>query len=89
MDRDQILRLIEKEEGNKLKFKEIFNDTVLKTISAFVNTYSGLIIVGVDKKREIVGMNVNLSDMMDLFRTFIGHRSEQLVKISKMRCKNG
>jgi predicted HTH transcriptional regulator len=39
MDRDEILRLLEKEEGNKLEFKEIFNDSVLKTISAFANTY--------------------------------------------------
>ena len=46
MDRGEILRLLEKEEGNKLEFKEIFNDSVLKTISAFANTYGGLIIVG-------------------------------------------
>ena len=34
MDRDEILELLEKEEGNKLEFKEMFNDSVLKTISA-------------------------------------------------------
>ena len=59
MDRDEILRLLEKEEGNKLEFKEIFNDSVLKTISAFANTYGGLIIVGVNNKREVAGIDVD------------------------------
>lgn len=59
MDRDEILRLLEKEEGNKLEFKEIFNDSVLKTISSFANTYGGLIIVGVNNKREVAGIDVD------------------------------
>jgi len=59
MDRDEILKLLKKEEGNKLEFKEIFNDSVLKTISAFANTYGGLTIVGVNNKREVVGIYVD------------------------------
>ncbi|WP_051920360.1 AlbA family DNA-binding domain-containing protein [Thermodesulfobacterium hydrogeniphilum] len=59
MDRNEILKLLEKEEGNKLEFKERFNDSILKTISAFANTHGGLIIVGVNNKKEIVGIDTN------------------------------
>ena len=59
MDKDELLKLLRKEEGNKLEFKERFNDSVLESISALANTYGGLIIVGVNKKREIVGVNVD------------------------------
>lgn len=59
MDRNEILKLLEKEESHKLEFKERFNDGVLKTISAFANAYGGLIVVGVNKKREIVGIDTD------------------------------
>jgi len=59
MDGNEILKLLEKEESNKLEFKERFNDSVLKTIAAFANTYGGLIIIGVNNKREVVGIDVD------------------------------
>ena len=40
------LKLLENEEDNKLEFKERFNDSVLKIVSAFANTHRGLIIIG-------------------------------------------
>jgi ATP-dependent DNA helicase RecG len=59
MDKRELLRLLESGESNRLEFKERFNDSVLKTVSAFANTYGGLIIVGVNNKREIVGINMD------------------------------
>ena len=59
MDKNEILKLLDREEGNRLEFKERFTDSVLKTIAAFANTYGGLIIVGVNNKREIVGIDVD------------------------------
>lgn len=59
MWKDEILKLIEKEEGNKLEFKERFNDGVLKTISAFANTLGGLVVIGVNNKREITGIDID------------------------------
>ena len=59
MDRDKIINVLEKEESNKLEFKERFSNSVLKTISAFANTYGGLIIVGVNNRREVVGIDAD------------------------------
>jgi len=62
MDKKAILRLITKEEGNELEFKVQFNDSVLKTISAFANTIGGLILIGVNNKKEVVGIDLNDKD---------------------------
>jgi len=59
MDRDKILRVLEKEESSKLEFKERFSDSALRTISAFANTHGGLIVVGMNNKREVVGIDAN------------------------------
>ena len=59
MDRDKIINVLEKEESNKLEFKERFSNSVLKTISAFANTYGGLIIVGVNNRREVAGIDAD------------------------------
>ena len=59
MDKNEILKLLDREEGNRLEFKERFTDSVLKTIAAFANTYGGLIIVGVNDKKEIVGIDTD------------------------------
>jgi len=59
MDTSDFLKLLEEEESNKLEFKEAFSDSVLKTISAFANTYGGVIIVGVNDRREIKGIEIN------------------------------
>ena len=52
MDRDTVISVLKEEESNKLEFKERFSNSVLKTISAFANTYGGLIIVGVNNNTE-------------------------------------
>jgi len=59
MDRDKIINVLEKEESYKLEFKERFSNSVLKTISAFANTYGSLIIVGVNNRREVVGIDAD------------------------------
>ena len=59
MDRDTVISVLKEEESNKLEFKERFSNSVLKTISAFANTYGGLIIVGVNNRREVVGIDAD------------------------------
>lgn len=58
MDKKEISNLLGSEEGSKLEFKENFNENVLKTISAFANTYGGKIILGVSDRGEIKGIKI-------------------------------
>ena len=53
-----ILELIEKGESKTAEFKETLpgGDTIAKTVIAFSNTAGGKIIIGVDDKRQIVGI---------------------------------
>jgi len=71
MDRSEILKLLEKVEGDRLEFKETFNDGVLKTISAFANTYGGLMVVGVNNKREVVGIDVDDENYQKIINTVV------------------
>lgn len=53
------LKLGKSGESNKLEFKEVFNESIFKTISAFANSYGGVIIVGVGDKGEINGIEID------------------------------
>jgi len=66
MDKQEILELVKSEEGNRLEFKEKINDGVLKTISAFANTYGGKVIVGINNKREIKGIKTDDKTCQDI-----------------------
>ena len=66
MDKQEILELVKSEESNRLEFKEKINDGVLKTISAFANTYGGKVIVGINNKREIKGIKTDDKTCQDI-----------------------
>ncbi|MTI65532.1 MAG: ATP-dependent DNA helicase [Firmicutes bacterium] len=57
-----ILEEIDKGESKKLEFKEILpnNESIAKTIIAFSNTSGGKLIIGVNDKRQIVGLDEDL-----------------------------
>lgn len=59
MVNNEILELLQKEESDRLEFEEKFNDGVLKTIAAFSNSYGGIVIIGLNKKREIVRIELD------------------------------
>ncbi|TYB83677.1 MAG: transcriptional regulator [Kosmotoga sp.] len=59
MNKNEILKLLDKEENKKLEFKERFSNGVLKTISAFSNTSGGVVVVGVNNKGKIVGIDAD------------------------------
>ncbi len=73
MDESEILKLIEEEEGSRLEFKEKFNDSVLKTISAFANTSGGVIIIGVSNGKQIVGIDLNDENLQRITNGIIDH----------------
>jgi len=55
-----IKQLIEKGESEVLELKPSFSQAkdIIKTISAFSNTKGGLIIIGVNDNREVIGMEI-------------------------------
>ncbi len=71
MYESEILELFEEEEGNRLEFKEKFNDGVMKTISAFANTYGGVIIIGVSNGKQIVGIDLNDGSLQKIINEII------------------
>ncbi len=58
MTKQDILRLIEQDEGSRVEFKKRFGDNTLKTISAFANTDGGFVLIGVDDKKQIIGIDL-------------------------------
>jgi ATP-dependent DNA helicase RecG len=60
MSEKELEKLLKAGETETVEFKERLNESFYKTISAFANTKSGTILLGVDKKGSIIG--VELSD---------------------------
>lgn len=56
MDKEQVLKVIEKGESQDVEFKESFHSSqeVSKFICAFANTYGGVIVLGVNKHGKAV-----------------------------------
>ena len=54
------IEVLNKGEGQEIEFKRgIVDDEILKSITAFANTNDGIIVLGVDDKSRIVGVNVS------------------------------
>jgi len=58
MDKDQILKIIESGESQEVEFKESFHSSqeFSKIMCGFANTYGGILIVGVNTKKEVIGL---------------------------------
>ena len=54
-----IQKIIEQGENEQVEFKEIFNKHVIETIVAFANTKGGNILIGVNDKKQIIGIKSN------------------------------
>lgn len=58
MDRSQILKIIELGESQEVEFKESFQSAqeFSKIMCGFANTYGGVLLVGVNRKKEVIGL---------------------------------
>lgn len=65
MDLNQVLKVIESGESQEVEFKESVNSfqDISKLMCGFANTYGGVIIVGVNNKKEIIGIKDNLDSI--------------------------
>ncbi len=56
MDVGEFIKILDREEGEDLEFKEGVSDKIAHVIVAFANTKGGIILLGVSDKKEIVGI---------------------------------
>jgi ATP-dependent DNA helicase RecG len=65
MDKKQILQIIESGESQEIEFKESFHSSqdFSKLMCALANTYGGIILIGVNNKKEIVGLKEDLDNI--------------------------
>ena len=58
--KSKILELVRKQESETLEFKPSLSQTrdIIETVSAFSNTKGGSIIIGVDDKKNVIGIDV-------------------------------
>ena len=54
----EIQEVIGQGEGLRLEFKSSFNDEVIETVVAFSNTVGGIVIIGIDNKKKLIGVHV-------------------------------
>jgi len=66
MNEDEIIKLITSGETERVEFKESLNETFYKAISAFANTKGGTILLGVNDKDGIVGVESSTKFLEDL-----------------------
>ena len=58
------------DEDNKIKLKEIINNTLPKEIVAFLNTDGGTIYIGINKNRTVIGVD-NMDDSLRVISDII------------------
>ena len=65
MDKDQILEVIESGETQEVELKQSFHSSqdFSKLICGFANTYGGMVIVGVDAKKNSVGIKDDIDQL--------------------------
>jgi len=66
MNEKELRKLLASEETETLEFKERPNESFYKTISAFANTKDGMILLGVDKKGNVRGVEPSSRFLEDL-----------------------
>ena len=59
MDYKDFKHIVDLGESEKIEFKSSFNHELIETIVAFSNSAGGKIIVGINQKREFIGLSVN------------------------------
>ena len=54
-----VKELVKEKESETLEFKERFEKEIFKTVSAFANARGGNILIGINDKNKILGVNLN------------------------------
>ena len=92
MNKKELLKLIEKEENQKVEFKEslkVLNE-IGETTSAFANSNSGINLVGISELGKIIGVSVGKNTIEDLANYIKRNTDPQIypsIKIEKLEGK--
>jgi len=74
-----ILNLIEEGESETLEFKSSFNTEVIETLVAFANTCGGKVVIGVNHKKDVVGIKVNEESVQNWINEIKGKTAPPLI----------
>ncbi len=66
-----ISELIKEAENQFIELKEQFSEGVMKTISAFANTSGGVILIGVNDDKEVVGVNLKVGEFENIVNKIV------------------
>ena len=83
-----INELIKEAENQFIELKEQFSEGVMKTISAFANTNGGVILIGVNNDKEVVGVNLKVGEFENIVNKIVdslGFRPE--IKVVQFKGK--
>ncbi|MCK5169909.1 MAG: putative DNA binding domain-containing protein [Bacteroidales bacterium] len=58
MNKEDIINIINKGESETVEFKSSFSKSVIETIVAFSNTEGGNILIGINDRKEIIGVSI-------------------------------
>ena len=93
MDTDKIKQVIDSGETQEVEFKESFHSSqkISELMCGFANTYGGVIILGVTKKKEVIGVSGNLDEIQQRFHLLhkqFHRRFYHLLKFTKSILKS-
>ncbi len=76
----KIKELIEIGESETVEFKKSTGEwkEIVETISAFANTKGGVILVGVDKKKEVCGVSIGKGTIEDLTNKILNNTEPKI-----------
>ena len=74
--------LIIKGENNKVELKREMSDEFLESVSAFANTDGGKIILGIDNRRNVIGIFEDFTNLEKRIRGTISGRCEPKIEVN-------
>jgi len=75
MNEEELKKLIDSGETEIIEFKSALNNSFYESISAFANTKGGTILLGVDKRKNIVGVEASDKYLSDLTNRIVNKLS--------------
>jgi len=83
MSKDELYHIISSGESETIEFKSGFNNEVIISLSAFVNTKGGTVIIGVSNKGKVTGISINQETIKNWINEIKQKTSPSIIPESK------